>query len=178
VKQTTSYKAKNPIHRAEHPGSEDRKSLSQDVSNAEGTDTSNRVKRRRRKRKTKNMKAKREQASYSTVETALDEGSPMVYRAGKKATSTDKVERRRLKQWQKRKKKRKTDPFVKCLGEMVFFSCGHRQLELCLSCQKSWDRESPASVLCWNSIKAEGSSFGTNGTANPVSHARFVLCMS
>jgi hypothetical protein len=141
VKQTASYKAKNPIHRAEHPGSGDRKSLSQDVSDAEGTDTSNRVKRRRRKRKTKkNMKAKREQASPSTAGTALDEGvADGLHRAGKKATSTDKVERRRLKQWQKRKKKRKTDPLVKCLRKMMFFSCGHRQLELCLSCQESWD---------------------------------------
>jgi hypothetical protein len=141
VKQTASYKARNSIHGAEHPGSGDHKSLSQDVSDAEGTDTSSKVKRRRRKRKAeKNMKAKREQASSSTAETALDDGVVNgLHRAGKKATSTGKVERRRLKQWQKRKKKRKTDPFVKCLGEMVFFSCGHRQLELCLSCQKSWD---------------------------------------
>lgn len=141
VKQTASYKAKAHIRRAEYPGSGVRKSLSQDVSDAEGTDTSNRVKRRRRKRKTKkNMKAKREQASSSAAETALGEGvAGGLHRAGKKAALTGKVERRRLKQWQKRKEKRKTDPFVKCLGEMVFFSCGHRQLELCLSCQKSWD---------------------------------------
>jgi hypothetical protein len=141
VKQTASYEAKTPIRRAEHPGSGDRKSLSQDLSDAEGTDTSNKVKRRRRKRKAKkNMKAKREQAPSSTAETVLDDGVVSgLHRAGKKARSTGKVERRRLKQWQKRKKKRKTDPFVKCLGEMLLFSCGHRKLELCLSCQKSWD---------------------------------------
>jgi hypothetical protein len=140
VKQTASYEAKTPIRRAEHPGSGDRKSLSQDLSDAEGTDTSNKVKRRRRKRKAKkNMKAKREQAP-SIAETVLDDGVVSgLHRAGKKARSTGKVERRRLKQWQKRKEKRKTDPFVNCLRKRTFFSCGHRQLELCLSCQKSWD---------------------------------------
>ncbi|ORY16716.1 hypothetical protein BCR34DRAFT_556476 [Clohesyomyces aquaticus] len=83
------------------------------------------AKRKLRKKALKNVRASEEQGSRTRDS---QEREPEMGGISK-----------RVAQWQKRKLKKKTDPFRHCYGFWHVFNCGHNYRVLCRSCDESWD---------------------------------------